>query len=249
MVHPFITHARLVTILALWLFANVGLGGEAPSRRAGTPDAILFELFEMIGFSTGSDFDEMTKMFEEDMDTYGQALGEDRRNYRGVLRFQAAEIERLKRMIDRMRGSLDAQRGQSDRQRSHDRETSSLAKKELDEAMQRLEKERQRHSRQISQLLGDRKAQDEKYRRMIADLQEQLRRHELRGNGSESAQDKPGVRLWTDASGRFRVRATLVRQDGAKVYLRKPDGKEIAVPLDKLSPQDQQFVSRLRSNR
>jgi hypothetical protein len=165
------------------------------------------------------------------------------------LRFQAAEIERLKKMMDRMRGSLDAQRRQSDGQRSRDRENTSLGMKDLDETRQRLEKERERHSRQISQLLEDRKAQDEKYRRMIADLQQQLERHELRGKDSESTQDKPGVRWWTDASGRFRVRATLVRQDGDRVYLRKPDGKTIAVSLDKLSQQDQQFVSRLRSNR
>jgi hypothetical protein len=54
------------------------------------------------------------------------------------------------------------------------------------------------------------------------------------------------TRQWSDAGGMFRVKAALLALDDTTVTLRKPDMKEIQVPIDKLSERDQQFVKRLR---
>jgi len=65
---------------------------------------------------------------------------------------------------------------------------------------------------------------------------------------SEAAQPagqmmKPSpMRTWTDSSGQFKVEAALVWWGGAEVRLRKRDGKEITVAVDRLSEGDQYFV-------
>lgn len=43
------------------------------------------------------------------------------------------------------------------------------------------------------------------------------------------------VRTWTDSSGLYKVKASLVRQEGDSVRLKGTDGKVIDVPLDRLS--------------
>lgn len=53
------------------------------------------------------------------------------------------------------------------------------------------------------------------------------------------------MRTWSDASGKFNVEAEFVAIDGEKVILRNADGKEIKVPLDKLSEEDQQAANEL----
>ncbi len=45
---------------------------------------------------------------------------------------------------------------------------------------------------------------------------------------------------WTDESGDFKVRARLIRVDGADVELRQEDGALLRIPLDKLSAKDRQ---------
>ena len=50
------------------------------------------------------------------------------------------------------------------------------------------------------------------------------------------------ARVWTDTSGSIRVEAELVNVKDGRVYLRKPDGKIATVELQKLSPQDQEFI-------
>lgn len=55
------------------------------------------------------------------------------------------------------------------------------------------------------------------------------------------------TRTWTDATGEHKIEAAyLVLTDG-KVKMQRTDGKEIAVPLDKLSQDDQQYVQKLQS--
>ncbi len=49
-------------------------------------------------------------------------------------------------------------------------------------------------------------------------------------------------RTWRDASGVYEIEAVLVEYKDRKVTLRKKDGSTIQVPLEKLSPADQQFV-------
>lgn len=49
-------------------------------------------------------------------------------------------------------------------------------------------------------------------------------------------------RTWSDQTGRFQVSASLAFADRQEVRLRKADGKEVTVPLAKLSTADQRFI-------
>ena len=55
----------------------------------------------------------------------------------------------------------------------------------------------------------------------------------------------PATRFWTDASGTRQVEATFIKLEAGRVFLRREDGKEVAVPLDALSRDDQEIVERL----
>lgn len=57
-----------------------------------------------------------------------------------------------------------------------------------------------------------------------------------------------GLREWSDASGSFKVEATFVKFDGEKIVLKRKDGKEIGVPLDRLSEADQALAAVLKKN-
>jgi SLA1 homology domain 1, SHD1 len=54
-----------------------------------------------------------------------------------------------------------------------------------------------------------------------------------------SAQLVKQTMSWADSSGQFRIDATFVRIDAGNVVLRKSDGKEISVPLERLSSESQ----------
>jgi len=49
-------------------------------------------------------------------------------------------------------------------------------------------------------------------------------------------------RVWSDATGQFRIEAELVSVDGAVVVLRTPQGRTLRVPLAKLSDADRTFL-------
>ena len=49
-------------------------------------------------------------------------------------------------------------------------------------------------------------------------------------------------RTWTDDSGAFTLVAELVEVRGDKVILRRQNGKQITLPLSRLSTKDQQFL-------
>ncbi len=53
----------------------------------------------------------------------------------------------------------------------------------------------------------------------------------------------PQVRVWADLSGTFEIEATLQGVKDHKALLKKSDGRELAVPLEKLSEEDQQYVT------
>ncbi|MBW3601047.1 MAG: hypothetical protein KY475_27740, partial [Planctomycetes bacterium] len=62
---------------------------------------------------------------------------------------------------------------------------------------------------------------------------------------AEPAKKQPGdpsLRLWTDATGKFQVRAAFVGFDDEVVRLRKVDRRVVGVPISKLSDEDQKFV-------
>lgn len=61
---------------------------------------------------------------------------------------------------------------------------------------------------------------------------------------AKSSDDK--YRIWTDLTGKFRIEAELVEVTDAEVKLRRKDnGKIAAVPIDKLSDEDQEFLKSL----
>ena len=51
-------------------------------------------------------------------------------------------------------------------------------------------------------------------------------------------------RTWTDATGKFSVTAELVEVRGDKVVLQRQNGKQVTVPLAKLSAKDRQFLTQ-----
>lgn len=54
--------------------------------------------------------------------------------------------------------------------------------------------------------------------------------------------DEEEARVWTDASGKFSVEATLVESKNGIVVLNKTDGSRIEVPLNRLSKDDQKYL-------
>ena len=54
-------------------------------------------------------------------------------------------------------------------------------------------------------------------------------------------------RTWKDATGKFEIEAEFVRIDGEKVVLRKTDGSNVSVPINKLSAIDQGYIEGRRS--
>lgn len=52
------------------------------------------------------------------------------------------------------------------------------------------------------------------------------------------------VRTWSDATGKFRIEAELVKVADGKVELRRKDGQNVTVPLDKLSKDDQDYLAQ-----
>ncbi len=57
-----------------------------------------------------------------------------------------------------------------------------------------------------------------------------------------SAQLEKQTTSWADSSGQFRIEATFVRLNGSDVVLRKSDGNEITVPLNRLSSESQKLA-------
>jgi hypothetical protein len=55
-----------------------------------------------------------------------------------------------------------------------------------------------------------------------------------------------GMRTWSDDSGSFTIEAQFLGCDADKVRLRRKDGREISVPLDRLSAADRQMIEKLR---
>jgi hypothetical protein len=59
------------------------------------------------------------------------------------------------------------------------------------------------------------------------------------------AQSNSAVRTWKDESGKFAVVAALVSSDAMGVRLRKENGVELTVPLERLSEADRRFLTSL----
>jgi hypothetical protein len=59
-----------------------------------------------------------------------------------------------------------------------------------------------------------------------------------------AASPVPKMRTWRDSTGTFQVEATLVGIKGDKVTIKKKDGRQLTVPLAKLSEDDQEYVKQ-----
>jgi hypothetical protein len=68
----------------------------------------------------------------------------------------------------------------------------------------------------------------------------------VRGTGGASAAGASAYRNWTDNTGSFRVEAQFLGLADGKVKLRRKDGRELAVPLERLSEADKQEVEKLQ---
>lgn len=51
-----------------------------------------------------------------------------------------------------------------------------------------------------------------------------------------------GMRTWTDSTGQYKTEAEFVDFKDGRIHLKKADGTVVAIPLDRLSPADQQLV-------
>ena len=60
--------------------------------------------------------------------------------------------------------------------------------------------------------------------------------------------DASGARTWKDATGKFEVTAEFVAVEGDNVRLRNSNGKEIVVPLKKLSRADRAYLKGLKNS-
>ncbi|WP_182869237.1 SHD1 domain-containing protein [Rhodopirellula sp. JC639] len=63
----------------------------------------------------------------------------------------------------------------------------------------------------------------------------------------EKMEDARGMRQWSDNTGSFQIEAQFVHVDGATVVLKRADGKELRVPIARLSTADQAVVKSLAS--
>ncbi|MDX1964690.1 MAG: SHD1 domain-containing protein [Pirellulales bacterium] len=52
-------------------------------------------------------------------------------------------------------------------------------------------------------------------------------------------------RTWSDTTGKFKVQGTYVKQEAGFVHLKTSAGKELKIPLAKLSPADKEYLSTL----
>lgn len=53
----------------------------------------------------------------------------------------------------------------------------------------------------------------------------------------------PALRTWTDSTGKFQIEAQLVKVEDGKAQLKQKDGQLVAIALDKLSKEDQEFLA------
>jgi len=60
--------------------------------------------------------------------------------------------------------------------------------------------------------------------------------------GTDSPPSSSTHRTWQDATGNFSIEAEFAGHESGKVRLKKADGSEIAVPLEQLSDEDQEWV-------
>ena len=61
------------------------------------------------------------------------------------------------------------------------------------------------------------------------------------------AASRKKLRTWTDASGDHKIKAKYVSRSAEEVTLETDAGREIILPIDKLSADDQEFLSGIKA--
>ena len=79
--------------------------------------------------------------------------------------------------------------------------------------------------------------------------QTENKKKEASANTTQDKAETPELRTWKDSSGKFEVLARFVRQDGETILLDRKDGKQVRVPLKRLSEQDQEYIRELLADR
>lgn len=67
------------------------------------------------------------------------------------------------------------------------------------------------------------------------------------GRSGPATEAAPQPRTWTDKSGKFSVIATYAGASGERIRLVRNGGKEVLVPIERLSERDQKYLHSLRS--
>ena len=61
-------------------------------------------------------------------------------------------------------------------------------------------------------------------------------------NSAQEQEKASRVRTWTDASGKYSIKAELLKSEDGVVELKKEDGTTVVLPLDKLSDADRTYA-------
>ncbi len=86
-------------------------------------------------------------------------------------------------------------------------------------------------------------------------LENEFQNDDKNGDGKDSSSDEKSpvakqkevsdFRTWTDVTGKFSTSATFVRKTNTDVVLKLQDGREITVPIAKLSPESKKMLEGL----
>ena len=66
-------------------------------------------------------------------------------------------------------------------------------------------------------------------------------------NQPASLADTGKPRTWTDITGKHKIEALFLSIENNSVKLHRTDGKELSVPLDRLSKADQELAKKLQA--
>jgi hypothetical protein len=190
------------------------------------------------------------------MKAHAAALPAENQNYRSVLKFQDAriaelgqQIKHLKEEVEALRKGLQGQGGAADAQMDALRAATVKARQDLAEVRQqavqervRLETEREKLLREVEMCQKQMTAMAEKHADQVTALHAALKAQGV--VPKPAARPAAALRTWTDVTGRYRIEAALVKLENGKVLLRKRDGSMIALPLEKLSREDREYVGR-----
>ncbi|MBU4272981.1 MAG: trypsin-like peptidase domain-containing protein [Planctomycetes bacterium] len=76
-----------------------------------------------------------------------------------------------------------------------------------------------------------------------AEEDEKLAKEKKNSTSTSEKKERSEMRVWTDSTGKFRIKAKCIGVEDGKVKLEKSDGSVLRVPLEKLSEADKRFLA------